>query len=48
MMQRAVFAALLLYLQVTTVTGQGGSKGRPPKYACPQDDGLQYKTYNKS
>ncbi|KAI1081425.1 hypothetical protein F5B20DRAFT_579289 [Whalleya microplaca] len=43
MMQRTVAVAVLTYLQLTAVDAQG-SKGRPIRYVCPQDNGLQYTT----
>lgn len=44
MMHRTIAVAILAYLEVTAVNGQGGSKGRPPKYNCPEDNGLRYTT----
>ncbi|KAK8033642.1 hypothetical protein PG991_003040 [Apiospora marii] len=44
MMHRTIAAAILAYVQVISVNAQGGSKGRPIRYVCPKDDGLQYTT----
>ncbi|KAK8060663.1 hypothetical protein PG996_010593 [Apiospora saccharicola] len=44
MMHRTIAVAILAYVQVSAVNAQGGSKGRPTRYVCPKDHGLQYTT----
>lgn len=45
MMQRTIAVAILAYTQVNAVNAQAAAAGRPPKYLCPQDNGLKYTTY---
>ncbi|KAK8867590.1 pan domain containing protein [Apiospora arundinis] len=44
MMQRTIAVAILAYTQVNAVNAQAAAAGRPPKYLCPQDNGLKYTT----
>ncbi|KAK8042959.1 hypothetical protein PG994_013442 [Apiospora phragmitis] len=44
MMHRTIAVAILAFIQFSAVNAQGGSKGRPPKYKCPEDHGVQYTT----